>query len=171
MSDQTAKDELYAQKWHVWVVRPGKFDTVAKYIAESVPEVKEVLYPTVTKQINEKKKKRVPLYAAYIFLRYDHTPLVWHKLNSNPFVTNYVGPCTAKDLASVESLKKVETLNYTKTKTFVQGDLIKVNSGPFKDFSGRVISAGANYIQIVVSVFGREVKATFLPADLDIVDR
>src|SRR3972149_6106593 len=101
--------------WNVWTTKPGKFDIVLKYIQENIPEIKEVLYPTVVAESKtskgKEKKKRVPLYAGYLFLQYETNPHVWHKLNDHPFVARYVGVCLGKDLHSVYNLRNVEFLN------------------------------------------------------------
>ena len=105
-----ADDDMNLEEWYVWSIRPGKFSLVEKYIQEKVPEVKKILYPTVTTEKQHKngnvKKKQQSLYAGYLFLQYSHderNPATWVKLNKHPFITTYVGPCSKKDLASVNS--------------------------------------------------------------------
>ena len=172
MSDLSSLVEDKRQ-WHVWTTKPGKFSFVVKYIEESVPQIKEILYPTVVsdKAARNGDKKRVPLYAGYLFLQYDSDPAVWHKLNDHPFVSRYVGMCLGKDLHSVYNLRNVEFLNKEENKTFVEGDRVKVNSGPFKGMSGQVLIVRQSYVQVGIEVFGRPVKAAFVPGDLDIVIR
>jgi len=163
------------KQWHVWSARPNKFDIVANFIKDKIPQVKEVLYPTVvaekTTAKGEVKKKKAPLYAGYLFLQYDDDPHVWHKLNDHPFITRYVGRCTENDLYSVYNLRNVENLNKEESKEFLVGDRVKVNGGPFKGLSGNILIVRPNYIQVGVEVFGRPVKAAFDPSDLDIVER
>lgn len=166
-------------EWYVWTVKQGKFDIVSKFISEDVPEVTRVLYPTITKERSTKtgivKKSKVPLYSGYLFLQYKHNPeepKVWLKLRSHPFITRYVGPCTPKDLASVESLEKIEDINTEDKKIFKPGDRVRVNGGFLKEMTGEVTSClSGNTIQVSINFFGRDVKATFVPADLDIVGR
>lgn len=169
-----------AQEWYVWTVRAGKFDIVQKYIEECVPEVRKVLYPTVTTekrtQKGEVKKKKSPLYAGYMFLQYaynEENPIVWLKLNKHPFITRYVGPCTAKDLASVDSLQKVEKLNNDEVRNFVVGDVVRVNGGVFVGFEGEVVRLASNSVAVELrrGGEGRTLKVVFSPEDLDILSR
>jgi transcription antitermination factor NusG len=166
------------QEWYVWTVRPGKFEVVERYIKEKVPEISKVLYPTVTTEKMDKKggvkKKKSPLYAGYIFLQYRHddkNPSVWLKLNKHPFITRYVGPCSAKDLASVDSLQKVERWNNDEVKNFIVGDIVRVNGGVFVGFSGRVVYLTSNSVGVELSSLGKTLKVVFSPEDLDILDR
>jgi transcription antitermination factor NusG len=166
------------QEWYVWVVKPGKFDLVKKFIEESIPEVTKVLYPTVTSEkvlkTGKVKKKKTPLYSGYLFLQYKHipeNPSVWVRLKAHPFISNYVGPCTPADLASVDSLQKVETLNLEAVKKFEVGDLVTVNGGVFKSYRGVVVDISANTIRVDVDSGNKRMKIVFSPDDLDILDR
>lgn len=163
--------------WFVWSIRLGKFDTVSKYIEEKVPEVKQVLYPTVTTERILKdgtaKKKKTPLYSGYIFLQYEHdpeNPHVWLKLKSHPFVTNYVGPCTPADLISVDSLQKLELVNNDTIKSFSLGDSVRVNGGLCKGYSGIVTAVMNKTIRVEIEA-PKKMRYVFSPDDLDIVGR
>lgn len=169
-----------AQEWYVWTVRTGKFGVVQKYIEERVPEVRKVLYPTVTTEKRtlkgDVKKKKSPLYAGYMFLQYTHSeenPIAWLKLNKHPFITRYVGPCTAKDLASVDSLQKVEKLNNDEVRNFMVGDEVRVNGGVFIGFGGKVVYLASNSVTVELQRSGevRILKVVFSPEDLDILSR
>lgn len=165
-------------QWYVWSVKTGKFDTVKRYIEEKIPEVKQVLYPTVTKErvlkSGESKKRKVPLYSGYMFLQYQHDekdPQVWLKLTKHPFVSTYVGPCTPADLVSVNSLQKLEIVNNDVVKEFHVGDEVRVNGGVFSGQSGTVVDISSNTIRVDISVANKAMKFVFSPADLDIVKR
>lgn len=164
--------------WYVWRIRSDKLDVVKRFIEEEVPEINKVLHPTVTEEKSLKsgkvKKKKSPLYAGYIFLNYEEdqeTRDVWVKLKSHPFITQFVGPCTPSDLASVESLEKVEEINDERVKQFLEGDSVRVNGGPLKGLYGSVIGCSTNTVRVEIEVFGRTTKAVFSPEDLDILKR
>lgn len=167
-----------ANEWYVWTIKTGKFDIVSHYLETRVPEVVEILYPTVTTERRDKKgdvrKKQTPLYAGYLFLCYHHdveNPATWWKINKHPFVTGYVGPCTAQDLASVASMKKVRELNAEETKSISVGDTVFVNGGVFRGFRGRVVGISNTAIRVDVLAFDRTIKVVFSPDDLDITNR
>jgi transcription antitermination factor NusG len=162
--------------WHVWTANPRKFDIIVKFIRDTLPEVKDILVPT---EVSERKlakgktkKQKTPLYGGYLFLQYQDSPSVWHRLNNHVFVLGYVGQCSGPDLTSVYNLRNVETLNKEEDKEFRVGDKVKVNCGPFKGTTGVVAIVRNSYIQVLTEAFGRNcVKTTFSPADLDIISR
>jgi len=164
--------------WYVWNIRADKFDIVSRYFDEKVPEVLEYLYTTVTAEKRGSKgtvkKVEIPLYAGYLFLRYTHdvnNPDTWWKIKKHPFVLKYVGPCTAHDLASVASMKKVRYLNLDDVKNFITGDSVMVNGGVFKGFEGTVTGTSSNSVCVLVSSLGKTIKVVFSPADLNITYR
>jgi transcription antitermination factor NusG len=170
------KHSSQRQEWYVWTVSPGKFEVVRKYIKEKVPEINEVLYPAVTTETvtkkGEVKKKTTPLYAGYIFLQYHHderNPGVWVKLQKHPFITRYVGPCTAQDLASVNSLQKVERDYDESVREFSIGDNVKVRSGVFAGFKGIVVGTTHNTVKVELHSLGRTLKVVFSPEDLAVL--
>lgn len=166
-----------ADEWYVWAVRPDKFEVVERYIVQKVKEVKKVLYPMVTKERVTKagvKKSKAPLYAGYIFLQYSHAtdnPVTWNKLNSHPFITRYVGPCTSQDLASVDSLQKVQEINNDEVRNFRVGDHIRVNGGVFVGYLGSVTYLTSNYVGVELERAGKTLRVVFSPEDLDVTER
>ena len=164
-----------AEEWYVWTIRPGKFEVVSNYIQSKVPQVKKVLYPTVTTEKMTKKgikEKKSPLYAAYIFLQYEHkieNPQTWNLLNQHHFVTGYVGPCTPQDLATVNSLQKTRGVKDVKVDVFVPGCSVRVGSGVFLNYVGRVSHVNSNSVGVDIERAGKTLRVIFSPADLEIV--
>lgn len=163
-------------QWYVWYIKFGKFDVISKYIEDKVPEVKKVLFPTITTECQlksgEAKKKKTPLYGGYMFLQYHHNPDkpdVWLKLTKHPFVSAYIGPCTPKDLVSVDSLQKLEIVNSDSgLKKFCRGDFVRVNGGVFKNFTGKVLTVEDKVIRVEIEAQNKNMKFVFSPEDLDI---
>jgi transcription antitermination factor NusG len=159
--------------WHIWVIKINKFDDVETYL-KTLPEIEEFLYPTATKEYKLKsgeiKKKRVPLYSGYLFLKYKDSPETYTKLSSYPFITTYVGVCTGKDLELVRQVRELELLNTT-NKNMQVDDMVRINTGPFKGFEGAVTSVTSSNIIVQISVFGRSVNTTFSKDDADIIER
>ena len=173
MVNKDGSDDMGLDEWYVWTVRPGAFDVVKKYIESKVPEVKSILCPTVTTEKKLKsgnsRKKSSHLYAGYIFLQYVHdtsNPVAWQKLNNHPFITQYVGPCTAKDLASVHSLQKVDKPEDSKVKDFKVGDSVEVNGGVFKGLKGKVTEVKSNAVKVGLNSEGNHRSVVLSPDDL-----
>lgn len=163
------------EEWYVWTIRPGKFDIVSRYIEKKIPQVKKILYPTVTTEKMTKKgikEKKSPLYAAYVFLQYAHNlenPLTWNMLNKHHFITGYVGPCTPQDLATVNSLQKTKGVKHEKVDVFTVGCTVRVCSGVFLNYVGRVSKVTSNSVGVVVERAGKTLKVVFSPEDLEII--
>lgn len=160
-------------QWHIWVIKPHRFQFVETFLKE-ITEIQEILYPTQTKEFklknNAKRKKRVPLYSGYLFLRYKQSTLIYEKLTANPFITTYVGTCSGKDLKKVVEVKNLEEWNVM-NKKFELDDTVKINAGPFKDFVGEVTETNSNTIIISTEVFGRKTRVTLNKDDADILKR
>lgn len=96
--------------WYIWTVRPSKINIINKFIEENVPEVKQVVCPTVTVSKTSKtgkvKKRELPIYSEYLFLQYDDHPTAYHKLIVHPFISKFLGPCKENELKIIESLQK-----------------------------------------------------------------
>lgn len=170
---------MFSEEWYVWSIRPGKFALVEKYIQEKIPEVKCILHPTVTTEKQNKKggvkTKQSSLYAGYLFLQYTHdenNPVTWIKLNNYPFITAYVGPCSAKDLASVNSLQGATAPGTLESKDFQKGDKIVISRGVFVGYKGQVNKkVTGNFVSVELEQGPRTLCVVFSPDDLDILER
>lgn len=158
--------------WHIWVIKENRFDEIAK-VLDGLSEVDRYVYPTKVKEYKTKKgiiKKRTALYSGYLFIRYRDSDSVFHKLNVLPYFTTYVGTCTGSDLERVEEVERLETWNVI-SKSVCVDDVVKVNSGPFKDFMGVVIEVSSNGVIAMIEVFGRKTPARFSKDDVDVTKR
>lgn len=157
--------------WHIWVIKQGKYGEVEKFL-QTVTEVEEFLYPTVSKEYRASsgniKKRRVPLYSGYLFIKYITTPETHQKLRAFPFLTTYVGRCGSNDISFISTIKELEYLN-TVLRQFEVGDIVKVNTGPFKNFEGEINAVNSNSLTVSLRVFGREVNVSFSRDDVDII--
>lgn len=164
---------VVSTQWHIWVVKPHRFSYVEAFLKD-IPEIEEILYPTETKEFklknNTKRKKRVPLYSGYLFLRYKQDAKLHETLSSYPFITTYVGTCTGKDLEKVVEVKNLEEWN-VKNKKFELDDLVRINSGPFKDFTGEIEEINSNNVVVSIEVFGRSTRTSIDKDDADILKR
>ena len=160
-----------SSKWHIWVIKQNKFDSIEYYLKNDVKEVTEMFFPTVSKECkvgNRLHKRRVPLFAGYLFLKYeDPDNRVYYKINSSPFVTNYVGLCEGKE---VEELLLKEEWNVLSKQVEV-GDKVEVIGGPFAKCKGTVYSINGNRVTIKVSMFDRSIDYTLSSEDLEIIEK
>jgi len=160
-----------SSKWHIWVIKQNKFDTIKSFLDRDVPQVEEVFFPTVLKECRigaRLHKRRVPLYSGYLFLKYeDSDNKIYYKIRSNPFVTNYVGPCVNFNVEDMKIKEEWNVLN----KSVDIGDRVEVVSGPFKQCKGTVHSFTGNRVTIKVNLFDREIDYTLSSEDLEILGK
>lgn len=144
--------------WHIWTLIQQRYRTIANFLNET-PEVETFLYPTVIKEYdtkNGKRKKDVPLYSNYIFLKYDHTPRMFNKLSSCPGLKNYVGECSEQEIEAMGELTKKKYDDLVPTANIIVGNNYKLIGTPFKGFICTVKDQkGANLI-VTVEVFGSD---------------
>lgn len=175
----STKGDIPSEEWYVWSIRPGKFSLVEKYIREKVPEVKQVLHPTITTEKQKKnggvKTKQQSLYAGYLFLQYSHdesNPVTWLKLNKYPFITAYVGPCSKQDLASVSNLQGTANPEKLPDRNFRRGDRVSVRGGVFEGYRGQVNKkVTGNFVSVELEQGTGTLCVVFSPDDLDILER
>jgi transcriptional antiterminator NusG len=164
---------MFREDWHIWVVKTNRFEHTERFLKE-IPQIKEILYPTASKEFKLRsgavKKKRVPLYSGYLFLRYEGTPELFHRLNNYPFLTTYVGRCRGEDLVKVKEVRQLEEWNVI-NRAFKIDDSVKITSGPFTGFVGDVVEIHSNDVVALIEVFGRPVRTTINKDNADIIQR
>ncbi|PJA40360.1 transcription termination/antitermination protein NusG [candidate division WWE3 bacterium CG_4_9_14_3_um_filter_34_6] len=127
--------------------------------------INEVLIPTQKKIIiSGGKKKEVDerMFPGYILVKAVIDDNVWHAIRSTPGVTGFVGignkptPLSKKEVDSIVKFMKLDTPKFEAK--FREGDAIKVTSGAFKDFLGKVnkVMSDQGRLEVLVSVFDRE---------------
>ena len=133
------------------------------------------------KEGGKKETVRRKLFPGYVFVQMDiedesspgELGESWEVVRGTPGVTGFVGTTTRpvplspeevqRLLASVGVAAKVEEAPRIRVSMGV-GDMVRVTSGPFADFSGVVaeVNAPQAKVKVLVSIFGRET-----PVELD----
>jgi transcription termination/antitermination protein NusG len=133
---------------------------------EEVTEMKQGKRSTST-------KKFLP---SYLIVQMELTKETQELVTSIPGITSFVGTGgTPRPLREKEVERIVGQINKSRTEEvsqfpFQAGDMVKVNDGPFADFSGSV--SEVNYerrkVKVMVSIFGRPtpVELDFLQVEL-----
>jgi len=157
-------------KWHVWAMANNRHGKVVEYIQE-LGFVTDMLYPSVDKEYKTQKgnktTKTVPLYANYIFVKYEHTIDNQAELNKCPWLTTYVGKCTKEEIRQIKEMNGKDyddIIDYSgKLK---RGNLVKLISSGFKDMIATVVSVDGDKIVVSVKLFGAERIMTCSVEDL-----
>ncbi|MDF1497782.1 MAG: transcription termination/antitermination protein NusG [Patescibacteria group bacterium] len=174
MPKQTAD---FGKNWYVLHTYSGYEDNVCRNLKQRIEsmgmeeKIFDVLVPKEKKiKIRNGKRKVIEerIFPGYVMVEMIVNDDSWYVVRNTPNVTGFVGSGTTPTPISEEemiTLKKRMGVKEPKYKIDVlQGDMIKIIDGPFKDFDGKVdgIDEEKGKVKILVQMFGRET-----PLELD----
>lgn len=113
----------------------------------------------------EKTKKIFPGYVLVEMIMDDES---WLIVRNTPGVTSFVGSGAKPVALSQREVKKILKRSSSRKARiefdYKMGDEVKINSGPFQDFNGKIIevSPERGKVKVSVSIFGRST-----PVELD----
>lgn len=171
---ETAEEE---PKWYAIHTYAGYEDAVVRNLKQRIEslDMEDKIFDAIvpTKQVVKVKRgKRVEeeerLYPGYVLVKMIVTDDSWYVVRNTPRVTGFVGsgsrpdPLSEKEVEDLFAEMSDEAPEHSVE--FSEGDLVKINSGPFKDQEGSVeeIDHDAGKVKVLVSMFGRET-----PVELD----
>lgn len=163
--------------WYVLHTYAGYEKKVAEDLQKRIKNLKmedqifQVLVPEEErmKVQNGKRKTTVEkIYPGYILVRMTVNNRSWYAVRNTPGVTGFLGTGTTPVPVSPQEMKSLEkkmNLHDPKIKIDVEiGELVEINDGPFKGFSGKIIDINPEKgkVKVAVDAFGRET-----PIELD----
>ncbi|MEW5994367.1 MAG: transcription termination/antitermination protein NusG [Candidatus Zixiibacteriota bacterium] len=176
---------VVAMKWYVVHTFSGHEQKAKRYLESAVANADmgdkfgQILIPTeeVTEMRQGRRststKKFLP---SYLLVEMELTKETQDLVVQTPGVTNFVGVGgKPKALRESEVSRIVGQINRSRTEEptdvpFQAGDPVKVNDGPFSDFSGTVseVNMERRKVKVMVSIFGRPtpVELDFLQVEL-----
>jgi len=109
-------------------------------------------------------------YPGYVLVEMEMNNYTWHLVCSTPRVTGFVGsgqmpnPLTADEVDRIVHRVEVAAEHPKPRLKFEKGESVKINEGPFKDFTGLVdeINDDRSTLRVMVTIFGRST-----PVELD----
>lgn len=133
----------------------------------------EIMVPTEdVLEVRQGKKVVTPklFYPGYVLVEMAMNDDTWHLVRSTPRVTGFVGsgqmpsPLTPEEVDRIVHRVEVASEHPKPRLKFERGESVKINEGPFKDFTGVVeeINEDRSTLRVMVTIFGR---AT--PVELD----
>lgn len=174
-----------ALRWYVAHTYAGHEQKAKTYLESAIANAGlqdkfgEILVPT--EQVTEMKqgkrststKKFLP---SYILIEMDLDKQTQNLVVSTTGVTNFVGAGGKPSPLREEEVRRIAgQIDRSRTEEatdvpFLAGDPVKVNDGPFADFSGSVseVNMERRKVKVMVSIFGRPtpVELDFLQVDL-----
>ena len=128
-------------------------------------KLQEIVVPTedvIEVKNGEKKISERCLYPGYVFANIDLDMNIWHKIQSLPKVSRFIGeskkptPLTDNDINLI--LEKARSKSAPKPKiSFEVGESVRITDGPFANFTGVVEEYDMIHgtLKLNVSIFGR----------------
>ncbi len=174
MPKQTAD---FGRNWYVLHTYSGYEDNVCRNLKQRIDsmgmedKIFDVLVPKEKKiKIKNGKRKTIEerIFPGYVMVEMIVNDDSWYVVRNTPNVTGFVGSGTTPTPISGEEmsmLKKRMGVSEPKYKIdVVQGDVVKIVDGPFKDFDGKVddVDEEKGKVKVLVQMFGRET-----PLELD----
>lgn len=165
------------RSWYAIHTYAGYENAVARNLKQRIEslgmedKIFAVIVPT-EKKIKVKSGKRVEeeekIYPGYVLVDMIVTDDSWYVVRNTPRVTGFVGagvspvPLDPKEVEVLFSRMNKSTTEHSID--LVNGDLVKIADGPFKDFEGKVseVDTERGKVKVLVSMFGRET-----PVELD----
>jgi transcriptional antiterminator NusG len=136
-------------------------------------QIGQVLIPTeevVELRGGKKVTSKRMLYPGYVLVEMEMNDELWHAVKATPRVTGFVGggtspvPLTADEVNSILYRQASSAERPRPKLSFEKGENVRINDGPFNNFSGKVdeVNLERNTLRVLVTIFGR---AT--PVELD----
>jgi len=157
-------------QWYVLHTYSGYEDTVARNLKQRIESlgmqdyIFNVMVPTERKiKIHGGKKKVIEekVYPGYVLIEMIVTDESWYVVRNTPRVTGFVGAGNIPipvDSGKITELEKVIKEEPGYKIDFKTGDSVKIKTGPFRDFNGKVgeIDEKRGRVKVLVDMFGRE---------------
>jgi len=167
-----------AFQWYAIQVYSGSEQAVKKGIELLAVEngieeqVESIIVPTeevIEVKNGEKKITERVLYSGYVFAHVDLDTSLWHKVQSLPRVSRFIGegktatPLSDADIKVI--LEKMEQKSAPRPKVdFEKGEMVRIVDGPFANFTGMVDEYDLDHgkLKLNVSIFGRNTPVEIL---------
>jgi transcriptional antiterminator NusG len=135
-------------------------------------QVERIIVPTeevIEVKNGEKKITERVLYSGYVFAQVNLDTSLWHKVQSLPRVSRFIGegktatPLTPADIKVI--LDKMDKKKAPRPKVdFENGEMVRIVDGPFSNFTGMVEEYDLDHgkLKLNVSIFGRNTPVEIL---------
>jgi len=167
-----------AYQWYAIQTYAGSEQSVKKAIKQLVidykieDKVKDIVVPTeevIEVKNGVKKITERSIYSGYAFGHIDLDTDLWHKIQSLPRVSRFIGeqktPTALSEADIKKILEKMENKSAPRPKVeFETGEMVRIIDGPFANFTGMVEEYDLDHgkLKLNVSIFGRNTLVEIL---------
>lgn len=165
------------RRWYVIHTYSGYEENVAENLKQRVEsldmedKIFNVLIPTEKKIKIKNGKRKVSeekIFPGYILVEMEVTDESWYIVRNTPNVTGFIGTGTIPTPIGEDEVKALQKRMGVEDPKFQinvnEGDLVRINEGPFKNMEGKItnVDEAKGKVKVSVSMFGRET-----PVELD----
>lgn len=129
-------------------------------------KIGQILIPTeevVEVRSGKKVTSKRLMYPGYVLVEMEMNDDLWHAVKNTPRVTGFVGggntpvPLSATEVNDILYRQATSADRPRPKQTFEKGETVRINDGPFTNFSGRVdeVNPDRNTVRVLVTIFGR----------------
>ena len=133
--------------------------------SEFAEKLGRVLIPSekvIEVRAGKKREADKKFYPGYILVEMELNDETWHLIRSIPRVTGFVGgqkpvPIPQEEVDQI--LQQMERGAPAQVKSqFAEGDMVRINDGPFANFTGSVDEVDVEHgrLKVMVSIFSRQ---------------
>jgi len=167
-----------AFQWYAIQTYSGSEQSVKRAIEQLIVDhgieekVERIVVPTeevIEVKNGEKKITERTLYSGYAFAHIDLDIDLWHKIQSLPKVSRFIGEQKTPTALSEADIKvildKMEQKSAPRPKVdFETGEMVRIVDGPFANFTGMVEEYDLDHgkLRLNVSIFGRNTPVEIL---------
>ena len=162
-----------AKQWYIIHTQTGQEMKVKAALEGKIQQglannqIGTVLVPTERVTEVRSGKKRISerkFFPGYLLIEMEMTDESWHLVRTTQGVTGFIGagrrPVSLSEEEVAEILRQTEERKDKPTPrvTFQKGEGVRVNEGPFTNFSGVIeeVNAARGKPKVLVSIFGRQ---------------
>jgi transcriptional antiterminator NusG len=164
---------MMAKRWYVVHAYSGYEKYVKRTLEERIKQHSledvfgDILVPTeevVEMKSGQKRKSERKFFPGYVLVNMEMNEDTWYLVKDCPKVMGFIGgtadkpaPISDKEAAAILSRIEEGVEKPRPRRLFEPGEVVRVNDGPFSDFSGVVeeVNYDKNRLQVAVSIFGR----------------
>jgi transcriptional antiterminator NusG len=129
-------------------------------------KIGQILIPTeevVEVRSGRKVTSKRLMYPGYVLVEMEMNDDLWHAVKSTPRVTGFVGggntpvPLSATEVNDILYRQATSAERPRPKQTFEKNETVRINDGPFTNFSGKVdeVNSERNTVRVLVTIFGR----------------
>jgi len=142
--------------WHVWTINPQRYKKAEEFLS-NITEIDTYIYPTVVKEYSTKtgwKKKDIPLYSNYIFIKYKHTNHIHSRLENCLWIKDYLGVCSQQEIMQIKKLSEQKYEDIMPGTEIKENHSYKLTGTPFKGMICTVVDINGEKLTVSVELFG-----------------